>query len=121
MPHREHGFPELVTQQMLYHDPQLPWVANQRGAPTVRNRQQNGSHAATLVPCVMRTCQVRTAMRRSRGHCAPYMRHPGRSHAAGLAELRALWPQDLVDEAALLQSDPRELALAVRALSTKLR
>ncbi|KAG2447803.1 hypothetical protein HYH02_007260 [Chlamydomonas schloesseri] len=39
----------------------------------------------------------------------------------GMRELRALWPEDLVDEAAWEQSDPRELALAVRALSTRLR
>ena len=45
----------------------------------------------------------------------------GISDGAGLSELRALWPEHLVDQAALQQSDPRELALAVRALSTKLR
>lgn len=40
---------------------------------------------------------------------------------AGMCELRALWPEDLVDANAWEQSDPRELALAVRALSTRLR
>lgn len=39
---------------------------------------------------------------------------------AGVLELRQLWPESLVDEQALMDSDPRELALAVRALSTRL-
>ncbi|GIL56204.1 hypothetical protein Vafri_11647 [Volvox africanus] len=39
----------------------------------------------------------------------------------GLVELRNLWPPDLVDTQALLDSDPRELALALRAVSTRLQ
>lgn len=44
--------------------------------------------------------------------------HP--SFRSGVLELRQLWPESLVDEQALMDSDPRELALAVRALSTRL-
>ncbi|GIL88178.1 hypothetical protein Vretimale_14095 [Volvox reticuliferus] len=39
----------------------------------------------------------------------------------GLVELRKLWPPDLVDTQALLDSDPCELALALRAMSTRLQ
>ncbi|GLI61696.1 hypothetical protein VaNZ11_004174, partial [Volvox africanus] len=39
----------------------------------------------------------------------------------GLVELRKLWPPDLVDVQVLLDSDPRELALALRAVSTRLQ
>ncbi|GLC44829.1 hypothetical protein PLESTB_001209500 [Pleodorina starrii] len=63
------ALPPEVVQEMISHDPGLPWVVTERG----------------------------------------------------LAELRQLWPPDLVDTQALRDSDPRELALAVRALSTRLR
>ncbi|KXZ43717.1 hypothetical protein GPECTOR_82g251 [Gonium pectorale] len=63
------SIPPDVVQDMITHDPGLPWVVNERG----------------------------------------------------LQELRQLWPSDLVDAQALQDSDPRELALAVRFLSSMRR